>query len=512
MKTKTNYDTLLHKKGVKKILLIMKLTLFLILVTVFQVSAISIFSQGKNVSFEMHNATVRDVIQAIETQGEMSFFYNDDLAELNTQISVSFQDKPVKEALENALAQADMTYEIIKDNFVVLIPAPVTAKQEIITVTGQITDDAGIPLPGVNVIIKGTTTGAITNSEGLFTIEVDNPNTVLVFSYIGYLTQEITVGDQSEINISLQVDEIGLEEVIVVGYGTQKKSDITGSVVSVNNEVLESNTRVSVEQMLQGVAAGLHVTVNSSSAEGSSNTMLIRGNNSITASNSPLIIFDGIPFSGNLSEINPNDIESIEVLKDASAAAIYGSRGSNGVILVTSKQGTIGKMAINYKGSYAFHQVINVPDMMDGATFYEAKTERGLGTQPTEDEGYESGRSTDWVDLATQTGKTQQHDLSLRGGSERTKLFLSISYINAKGIAINDEFKRYTFRVNLDQKLLSWITFRTNTQYGYYNRSGIEADFERAFFKNPLGIPYNEDGSIRLRVWIESMGRRDTLG
>lgn len=527
MKNKTNYDTLLPKKGVKKILLIMKLTLFLILVTVFQVSAISIFSQGKNVSFEMDNATVRDVIHAIETQGEMNFFYNDDLAELNNQISVSFQDRPVKEALENALAQADMTYVIIKDNFVVLIPNPVTAKQEIITVTGQITDDAGIPLPGVNIIIKGTTTGAITNLEGLFTIEVDNPNTVLQFSYVGYLTQEITVGDQSEINISLQVDAIGLEEVIVVGYGTQKKSDITGSVVSVNfDDVQETKQRVSVEQMLQGVAAGLNVTVNSSSAEGSSNTMLIRGTNSITASNNPLVILDGIPLSGklqwrsitgieiednsyisgNLSEINPNDIESIEVLKDASAAAIYGSRGSNGVILVTTKQGTLGKMAVNYKGSYAFDQVINLPDMMDGATFYEAKTERPLlTTTQIEDEGYESGRNTDWVKLATQTGETQQHNLSLRGGSERTKYFLSMSYNNAKGIAVNDEFKRYTFRVNLDQKLLPWITFKTNTQYGYYDRSGIEADFERAFYKNPLGIPYNEDGSIKLRVWEDAI-------
>jgi TonB-linked SusC/RagA family outer membrane protein len=505
MKTKTNYDILFIKKRVKKILLIMKLTMFLILITVFQVSAISIFSQGKNVSFDMQNVTVRDVIQEIESQGEMSFFYNDDLAELNTQISVSFQDKPVKEALENALAQADMTYEIIKDNFVVLIPSTVKSVAAPTSISGCVTDNTGNPLPGVNIVIKGTTVGATTNLEGDFMIDVEDANAILEISYVGYLTQDIIVGDQSEINISLQVDAIGLEEVIVVGYGRQKKSDITGSVVSVNNEVLESNTRVSVEQMLQGVAAGLNVTVNSSSAEGSSNTMLIRGTNSITASNNPLVIFDGIPFSGNLSAINPNDIESIEVLKDASAAAIYGSRGSNGVILISSKQGTIGKMAINYKGSYAFHQVINLPDMMDGATFYEAKTERGLTTQQIEDEGYESGRSTDWVNLATQTGETQQHDLSIRGGSERTKYFLSMSYINAKGIAVNDEFKRYTFRVNLDQKLLSWITFKTNTQYGYYDRSGIEADFERAFYKNPLGIPYNEDGSIKLRVWEDAI-------
>ncbi len=418
MKTKTNYDILFIKKRVKKILLIMKLTMFLILITVFQVSAISIFSQGKNVFFDMQNVTVRDVIQEIESQGEMSFFYNDDLAELNSQISVSFQDRPVKEALENALAQADMTYEIIKDNFVVLIPSTVKSVAAPTSISGCVTDNTGNPLPGVNIVIKGTTVGAITNLEGDFMIDVEDANAILEISYVGYLTQDIIVGDQSEINISLQVDAIDLEEVIVVGYGTQKKSDITGSVVSVNNEVLESNTRVSVEQMLQGVAAGLNVTVNSSSAEGSSNTMLIRGTNSITASNNPLVIFDGIPFSGNLSEINPNDIESIEVLKDASAAAIYGSRGSNGVILITSKQGTLGKMAINYKGSYAFHQVINLPDMMDGATFYEAKTERGLGTQQIEDEGYESGRSTDWVNLATQTGETQQHDLSLRGGSE----------------------------------------------------------------------------------------------
>jgi TonB-linked SusC/RagA family outer membrane protein len=528
-KCKTIHHAITQFPSMVKLLRIMKLSTILLLIATITVFAEDVYAQHTKLSLNLGEASVGQVLAEIENQSEFYFLFNQKLVDTERMVNVSLTDMNIRDILDQIFFETNTDY-IVMEKQIVLSPEEYLAEAKAAlqprTISGIVTDENGEPLPGVNVVIKGTTSGTITNLEGLYKISVDDANTVLEISYVGYHKQEITVGDQSEINISLQVDAIGLEEVIVVGYGTQKKSDITGSVVSVNfDDVQETKQRVSVEQMLQGVAAGLNVTVNSSSAEGSSNTMLIRGTNSITASNNPLVILDGIPLSGklqwrsitgreftdnsyisgNLSEINPNDIESIEVLKDASAAAIYGSRGSNGVILVTSKQGTLGKMTVNYKGSYAFDQVINLPDMMDGATFYEAKVERGLTTLQTEDEGYASGRSIDWVKLATQTGKTQQHNLSLRGGSERTKYFLSMSYNNAKGIAVNDEFKRYTFRVNLDQKLLPWITFKTNTQYGYYDRSGIEADFERAFYKNPLGIPYNEDGSIKLRVWEDAI-------
>ncbi|MDE3740926.1 SusC/RagA family TonB-linked outer membrane protein [Maribacter polysaccharolyticus] len=372
------------------------------------------------------------------------------------------------------------------------------------SITGVVTAEDGVPLPGASVLVKGTTTGTMTDFDGNYAIQASS-GSVLEFGYLGMETKEVKVGSNTKINVSLQSSQIGLEEVIVVGYGVQKKSDVTGSVVSVGKEVLESRPRTSVEQMLQGTMAGINISVDASNAEGSSNTLLIRGQNSISASNSPLIIFDGIPYAGNLSEINPKDIGSIEVLKDASASAIYGARGANGVILITSKKGKEGTMSVNYSISTAFSKPINIPDLMDGKTFYETKVERGLSTSAVEDEGYESGRNTDWVDLATRTGVTYQHDLSFLGGTEKTNYYVSMSYLDAEGVSIGDDFKRYTLRVNLGHKLLPWLTFNTSTQYGYYDRSGSDANFSNAFTMNPLGIPYNEDGSLTMETWDDGV-------
>ena len=372
------------------------------------------------------------------------------------------------------------------------------------TVTGSVKAEDGIALPGVSVLVKGTTNGTMTDFDGNYSLQVKESN-ILIFSYIGMKTQEVPIGNQRVIDITMRTSETTLEEVVVVGYGTQKKSDVTGSVVSVSTKTLEARPRASLEQMLQGTMAGMNITVNASNAEGSSNSMLIRGQNSISASNSPLIIFDGIPYAGNLSEINPKDIGSIEVLKDASASAIYGARGANGVILITSKKGKEGTLSVNYSVSTTFNTPINIPNLMDGKTFYETKIDRGLTTSLVEDEGYAEGRNTDWVDLATRTGVTLQHDLSFLGGTEKTNYYVSLSYLNSKGVSIGDDFKRYTLRLNLSQKLLPWMTFKTSSQYGYYDRSGNNASFSNAFTMNPLGIPFNEDGTQTLETWDDGV-------
>ena len=367
-------------------------------------------------------------------------------------------------------------------------------------ITGNVSGEDGMPLPGASVIIKGTSSGTMTDFDGNFLLKA-TPESVLVISYVGTESQEVLIGSKTNLSIVLQSSLVGLDEVVVVGYGTQKKSDVTGSVVSVSSEVLEAKPRASLEQMLQGTTAGMNISVNASNAEGSSNTMLIRGQNSISASNSPLIILDGIPYSGSLSEINPKDVGSIEVLKDASASAIYGSRGANGVILITSKKGKEGKMTVNFSTSTTFSNPINIPDLMDGNTFYETKLDRGLATTLVEDEGYAEGRNTDWVDLATRAGITYQHDLSFSGGSDKTKYYVSLSYLDAEGTAVGDNFNRYTLRLNLSHDITPWMTFSTSTQYGYYDRSGASASFSGAFSMNPLGIPYEEDGSQTLETW-----------
>ncbi|MGJ8734722.1 MAG: SusC/RagA family TonB-linked outer membrane protein [Cellulophaga sp.] len=392
-----------------------------------------------------------------------------------------------------------------KLTFLFFILLSFTSNSQNKNISGTVTDDGGLPLPGATVLVKGTTTGTVTDFDGKYTLAVDSQATVLVFSYVGMESQEIQLGSKTTIDVVMRTSETTLDEVVVVGYGTQKKSDVTGSVVSVSTETLEARPRTSLEQMLQGTVAGMNITVNASNAEGSGNSLFIRGQNSISASNGPLIIFDGIPYAGNLSEINPRDIGSIEVLKDASASAIYGARGANGVILITSKKGKEGTLSVNYSVQTTFNTPINIPDLMDGKTFYETKIDRGLATTLVEDEGYAEGRNTDWVDLATRTGVTLQHDLSFLGGTEKTNYYVSLSYLNSKGVSIGDDFKRYTLRLNLSQKLLPWMTFSTSTQYGYYDRTGYNASFSGAFSMNPLGIPFNEDGTQTLETWDDGV-------
>lgn len=377
----------------------------------------------------------------------------------------------------------------------------VTSLNGFCQVTGTVKDgSSGEPLPGVSIVVKGTTNGTITDFNGNYSLKVSEGD-MLVFSFIGYVTQEVTVGEAKVINISLKENLEEIDEVVVVGYGVQKKSDVTGSVVSFNTDKIEDRPQVNILQSLQGNMAGLRISVDGSAAEGSQTNMMIRGQNSITASNTPLIILDGVPYSGRLSELNPDDIQSIEVLKDASSSAIYGARGANGVILITTKMGKKGKLQISYDGYHSFDFVGFIPDMMDGETFAMRKQEYGETFTTIEQESIDMGRSTNWIDVATHTGEKQQHNLSFRGGSDKTKYFVSADYNDAKGVAINDKFKRITVRVNLEQTLSSWIKLGTNTMLGRYDRSGYRASFSRAFTMNPLGIPYNEDGSIALLAW-----------
>ena len=220
------------------------------------------------------------------------------------------------------------------------------------TVTGTVTDEMGDPLIGATIQVEGTSQGAITGTDGTYSIVVPGADAILLFSYVGYTTQELPLMDRTTIDVQLEPDVLSLQEVIVVGYGTQKRSDITGAVASITKERLDMTPNVSIAEAIQGSIPGVMVNTNSGGTN-PDQTLMVRGRNSILADNEPLIVLDGIPYEGNISDINPNDVESIEVLKDASAAAIYGSRGANGVILVTTKQGKEGKTIISYEGKYS---------------------------------------------------------------------------------------------------------------------------------------------------------------
>ncbi|QLE01906.1 TonB-dependent receptor [Galbibacter sp. BG1] len=359
------------------------------------------------------------------------------------------------------------------------------------SITGTvISDNDQVPLPGVNVQIKGESgKGTSTNFDGKYSIEA-SPNDVIVFSYVGFVTKEISVNNQTSIDVQLQLDTQSLEEVVVVGYGTQSKSDVTGAISSVSGDEISELPVASIDNALQGRASGVLVST-PSGTPGAGLSMQIRGSTSLSASSEPLFVIDGIPmisedlsglFSGgqstnSLSDISPTDIESIEVLKDASATAIYGSRGANGVVLITTKRGKSGAPKIDLNTYYGFQDPTNVIDMQSSQEFLELMNDaarqdnRDLGTNYPENYvsdlwGYDPNdpelQNTDWYDEIFNTAPIQSIDLSVSGGNERTQFYTSLSYFDQEGVQTGTGFERYTGRINLDTQATDWLKFGSN--------------------------------------------------
>ena len=340
--------------------------------------------------------------------------------------------------------------------------ATVQAFSQGITVTGTVTDNSGDPLLGVNVVIKGTTTGVITLENGNYSLNVPNANSVLQFSYIGFVTQEIQVGTKRVVNVRLIEDTQLIDELIVVGYGTMRKSDITGAVTSVNSEEMLKRNPINIVQGLQGAAAGVLVSKNSGSPDGSA-TVLIRGVATITASASPLYVVDGIQVGTNANFVNPADIERMEVLKDASSTAIYGARGANGVILITTKRGDRGRTRLNFSSNVGIQQLSGRLDVADADLFAYAlregrKNDGSVLTNKAFSEDYIGKlRTIDWQDAMTRQALQQNYTLSASGGNDNTQANLSLGYLNNEGIVINSDFTRLTVRANITQKVKDFI-------------------------------------------------------
>jgi TonB-linked SusC/RagA family outer membrane protein len=381
-----------------------------------------------------------------------------------------------------------------------------------ITITGTVTDEDRAPLPGATVQVKGAVQGTTTNADGKYSVDVNSTNDILVFSFVGFITQEIPVQNQTVINAALSPDILGLQEVIVVGYGTQKRSDITGTVASLPKERLEMAPNLNIAQAIQGSVAGVMIQNTSAGAQ-PDQTILVRGRNSITANNDPLIIVDGIPYGGQVTDINPNDVQSIEVLKDASAAAIYGSRGANGVILITTKEGIVGKTSFSYEGKYSISDVTKVNRMLTGPEFYDFKMTRNAAAMTlSEEQVYQDGTWTDWTKLATRMGQTQEHNLSVSGGFNNTKYYIGGGITDIKGVAKNDDFRRLTSRINVETKLTDWLSVGTRTQLSFDDASGAEANFEVSLETNPLGLAYDEYGNYTIFPWPDNIIVGNPLG
>jgi TonB-linked SusC/RagA family outer membrane protein len=474
------------------------------------------------VTIHVKDASLREVFNAIEQQATYRFSYRNVVIDSRKDITLSQTNATVGAVLTEALAGRNLEFDIVSAKSIVIFDKRETsATASVREVSGVVKDERGEPVIGATIQVKGTNRGTVTDVDGFFRLaDVPQPATLQI-SYIGYTTREAAADGSRLLSIVLQENTQALNEVVVVGYGVQKKSDITGAVASLSSEMLEERPQTNIIQSLQGAVAGLNISITGSNAEGSSSATTIRSSNSITASNKPLIIMDGIPFDGPWSEINSADVQSIEVLKDASSAAIYGARGANGVILITTKKGDAAKLSIAYHGFFTLSSPINIPRMMNGEEYWKYKLqalEEANTTTPTPDNPepwmasmtdteirmHQEGRATDWVDVITRDALSQQHNLAFRGGAGKTKYYISLNYVNSEGVALNNAFERYNVRFNMEQDFYSWLKFSTNTQMGRYNRSGNSPDFGRAFLMIPLAEPYNADGTVRLKAWEHS--------
>jgi len=515
----------------EKIIRIMKHVCFMLIVFVFQ-SAASSYAQSTQINLNLKQSTLKQVFKEIESQTEFTFFYNDEVIDLDRVVDVRAERETVESILNNVLTSCTF---IVENKNILLIPGASdpsnpTAQQNRRQITGTVVDERGEPIIGANVLEKGTTNGVITDIDGNFTISLSSDEAVLQFSYIGYVNQEIKAGNQAFLNITLKEDLLNLDEVVVVGYGTVKKRDLTGAVASVDAAKIASVPATNASEALQGRVPGVMVT-NSNWSPGTSPTVMIRGKRSITASNDPLYVIDGVPVTGGLGEISPADIESMEVLKDASATAIYGARGANGVILISTKQGKSGKTVIDYNGYVGAQTILNELEFWNGPDYAEYTRESyrnttnsairynsdvadrdqdlacpGFTRDPSIMEsvmmGWENGtydpsrvRTTRYMDHVTRTGMVTDHQISIRGGVDRTNFLASATYNKNNGIFKDEDYERYSFRINLNHEINKYVKIGMQTQYSRSIRQR-GAGLAGGWRLSPLAQLWDENGEI----------------
>lgn len=489
---------------------IMKITTFLLSVFIFCLHAESTNSQNIKVTINTSNATLENVLNDIEKQTDYLFIYNK-LVDVNRKVSVHLNKKPLKEALHDLFEGTDVNYSV-DGTYIVLSASQNTpdnsAMQQAKTITGVISDRDGQPIIGANIVEKGSKSiGTITDIDGKFSLRLSNGSTDLVVSYIGYITKEVPVGTSSFLNITLTEDTKILEEVVVIGYGTVKKSDLTGSVGSIQVDKIQGLSVKSVDQMLQGRTSGLYMVQNSG-MPGASSAVRIRGGNSISGGNEPLYIIDGMPVypsaSSDQTSLNPlnsiptADIESIEVLKDASSTAIYGSRGANGVIIVTTKKGKSGKTTVALDTYLGIQNIYKRYDLLDSPTFEKLANEALInsGGKAVYDES-DSPDTVDWQDLTSNSDAIMQnYQLAISGGNDKTTFLTSFNYFDQEGIIKATEMKKYAFRTNIDHNISSKLKLGLSLTLTKVDNNRVGNSVLKTRLTTPPNLPVKEeDGS-----------------
>ncbi len=498
----------------------------LILAALGNVHAIEGYAQpvlNKKVSLNIRNQAVEQVFREIEQRTEVRFVFSRSLIRSSRKVSITAKNQALHKVLDEVLTPLELKYRATenlviisrmdrKDEELINSLSPDSKDRQAtdvlntdITVTGRVSDEKGEALPGVSILIKGTQTGTATRADGSFSLDVSDETAVLVFSYVGYVSQEVVVSGKIKLEVTLEVDEKSLEEVVVVGYGTQRRRDVTGSVSRVEMANTENIPNTNVSQALRGSVAGVQILDNG--RPGQNGSILIRGPRSLSASNDPLIILDGIIFGGSMADINPNDIQSVEVLKDASAAAIYGARAANGVILITSKRGVTEKPTIRFntfKGVSQFASKVNLfsPERYIEKTL-DYRRQAGINVtpsdivtylSPSEVSNYQNGVTVDPWDEASQKGRIASYDISIAGRSNYSNYYISASLADEKGLISNDNHKRISFRMNVENRITDWLNIGITSTFIQRDLSGVSADVSKIYHSSPYGKWYHPDG------------------
>lgn len=455
----------------------------------------------RQVTIHARDAELKDVLRDLEEQAEVKFAYSQKAIKADRTVNIHIVNQKLATALATLFEPLHISFQLTSGRILLTSPTgnvPAPAQQEQTEeaampaaelIKGKVTDETNAGLPGVSVVLKGTQKGTTTNKDGDFEIDIpERTGSVLVFSFVGYKAQELAIENRTSIAVVMEPENKSLEEIVVIGYGAVKKSDLTGSVSSIKSEAIREMPVTSVDQAIQSRAPGVQVT-QTSGAPGGGISIRVRGANSINSGSEPLYVIDGFPMypdngalgtSGNrqptnaMATINPNEIESIEILKDASATSIYGSRGANGVILITTKRGKEGQSSVDYDGSYSFQSIANEVNVLNGGDYarYINLLEKSQGGNPrySDQQIGQIGAGTDWWDVISRKGALSNHQLSFTGGTKGMRYAFVGNYLDNKGIIKNTDFNRYGFRMNLDNDFLKGKATLSNSWS--FNRSG----------------------------------------
>lgn len=493
--------------------------LFILMISVFCNSGTA-FAQSQNaLTLDFDNAQITDVFKAIETKTPYRFFYQREQLDVTRKVTLHVKNSSIQEVLSSLFQNSGVSYTVQKDNLILLKNSSATNKADKRKVTGIVSDSEGLPLPAVSIGMKGSSAGTTTDANGQYEILVPSNETVLIFAYLGMVSQEITVGTKNTINVKLQNSAVGLKEVVVsVGYGSVNKKDVTGSVSSISTKDFNKGTVVNPVDLIQGRLPGINV-INNGGEPGAGASVRIRGSNSVRSGQDPLYVIDGVPLDitdvqpsgatiagagsnatkNPLNFLNPDDIESMDVLKDASATAIYGSRGANGVILITTKKGKAGKGTLNYSATGSVGVLPKQLSLLNADEFKAFRTSRGIT-------GGDYGANTNWQDQIYKTAYTQNHNLSYGGGNDKGSYRASLSYLDQEGIIKKTGLEKITGRFNVIQNLINdrlrleanLTAARTRDQRVPIGETGgYEGDVILSSLKlNPTLPVYNPDGSF----------------